>query len=112
MSDFRIEADELDDGTLRLSLVGELDVVTVVNLEAAIARLREREGRLVVLDLRRLEFMDSSGLRAILRVDAAARESGGRAVLVRGSDRIAEILRITGVDTRLEIVDEPPASPA
>ena len=83
---------------------------------AALARLElteEEVGRLeaaghgvIVIDLRGLEFMDSSGLRALLAADTRARERGGRVVIVRGDERIQRVLRITRLDERLEIVDD------
>ena len=52
----------------RLIIVhGELDVATAPRLAALLTRLRERRHP-VVLDLSEVAFMDSSGLRALLRM--------------------------------------------
>jgi anti-sigma B factor antagonist len=94
------------EGGAHVALTGELDIATAPRLEEEVRRL-EAEGRgLIVLDLRGLEFMDSSGLRALLAADTRARERGARIVLVRGDDRIQRVLRITRLDERLEIVDD------
>ena len=93
-------------GGAQVALVGELDIATAPKLDEEVRRL-EAEGReLNVIDLRGLEFMDSSGLRALLAADARARERGARVVIVRGDDRIQKVLRITRLDERLEIVDD------
>ena len=93
-------------GGAHVAMTGELDIATAPKLEEEVRRL-EAEGRnLIVLDLRGLEFMDSSGLRALLAADARARDRGARLVIVRGDDRIQRVLRITRLDERLEIVDD------
>jgi anti-sigma B factor antagonist len=62
-----------------------------------------------VLDLRELTFIDSSGLRALVTADQRVRDEGGRFIVVKGPDRVNEVLEITGVAKRIELVDEPPA---
>jgi anti-sigma B factor antagonist len=93
-------------GGAHVVLSGELDIATAPKLEEEVRRLEEEGRGLIVLDLRGLEFMDSSGLRALLAADTRARERGARVVLVRGDERIQRVLRITRLDERLEIVDD------
>jgi anti-sigma B factor antagonist len=62
----------------------------------------------LVLDLRGLTFIDSSGLRAMVMADHQARAEGKRCLLVRGPQRISRVFDLTGVSDRLELVDEPP----
>jgi anti-sigma B factor antagonist len=61
-----------------------------------------------VVDLRGLSFIDSSGLRALIMADQNVRAEGGRFVVVRGPERVNEVLEMTGVAQRIELVDEPP----
>jgi anti-sigma B factor antagonist len=105
MTDLEISTSERNGGA-QIALKGELDIATAPKLEEEVRRL-EAEGRgLIVIDLRGLDFMDSSGLRALLAADTRARERGARLVIVRGHDRIQRVLRITRLDERLEIVDD------
>lgn len=62
-----------------------------------------------VLDMRELTFIDSSGLRAVVMADQRVRAEGGRLIVVRGPARVNEVLEVTGVAQRIEVVDEPPA---
>jgi len=94
------------EGGVHVSLLGELDIATAPKLEDEVRRLEAAGCRLIVIDLRGLEFMDSSGLRALLAADTRARDRGARLVIVRGDDRIQRVLRITRLDERLEIVDD------
>jgi anti-anti-sigma factor len=62
-----------------------------------------------VLDMRELTFIDSSGLRALIMAEQSVSAEGGRFVVVRGPDRVNEVLEMTGVARQIELVDEPPA---
>jgi anti-sigma B factor antagonist len=64
----------------------------------------------LVVDLRGLSFIDSSGLRALIMADHGVRAGGGRFIVVRGPDRVHEVLEVTGVAKQIELVDEPPAA--
>jgi anti-sigma B factor antagonist len=70
---------------------------------------RTAETATVVIDLRGLTFIDSSGLRALIMADQRVRADGGRFIVVRGPDRVNEVLEVTGVARQVELVDEPPA---
>jgi anti-sigma B factor antagonist len=94
------------EGGAHVALTGELDIASAPKLEEEVRRLESQGRTLIVLDLRGLEFMDSSGLRALLAADSRARERGARLVIVRGDERIQRVLRITRLDERLEIVDD------
>jgi anti-sigma B factor antagonist len=87
---------------------GELDLSGAAVLQAELDRLAD-EGELggVVLDLRGLEFMDSSGLRLVVLTDMRAREAGRRFALVRGGDTVHRVFEITRMSERLDFVEDP-----
>jgi anti-anti-sigma factor len=91
-----------------VTLHGELDVHAVGDLEPELERL-ECEGAvdIVALDLRRLDFLDSSGLRAILLFRSLLQEFERRLVLVRGPVAVQRVFEITRMTERLEFVDAP-----
>jgi anti-sigma B factor antagonist len=101
---FRIDVEPARD-SVRVAPVGELDIATVDKLRAEIARLRESGFADVVLDLRGVRFLDSTGLRLILELDAAARESGQQLRLIRGSAVVQRIFEVTQVSERLHFVE-------
>ena len=92
----------------RLVLSGELDLASAEELEGELKQLEAAEPPLLVLDLRELEFMDSTGLRTVIAADARARDRGGRLVVVRARDEVDRVFRLTRMDQHLELVDEPP----
>jgi anti-sigma B factor antagonist len=88
--------------------VGELDLSGAAVLEAELDRLAEDPDLAnVVLDMRGLEFMDSSGLRLVVVADMRAREAGRRFVLVRGHETVHRVFEITRMSERLDFVDDP-----
>ena len=103
---FRIESRREADAVV-LALGGELDVASAPRLEQELATAAGGDARLIVLDLRELEFMDSTGLRAVLTAYDAAREDGRGFGLVRGPQQVQRLLSLTRVADRLVIVDDP-----
>ena len=96
-------------GQTRVVLIGELDIASTGGLEQQLAAIEVDSPGTLVLDLRRVEFIDSTGLRALIAADQRARSDGRRLALVRGPDAVARLLNVTQLDQRLEIVDDPDA---
>jgi anti-anti-sigma factor len=94
------------DGRAVVVIRGELDLATAPELDAAIQERLDR-GQDVVVDLRELQFMDSTGLRVLVRAHARAGEQG-RFSIVRPppGGPIAKILAIAGVESQLDVVDD------
>jgi anti-sigma B factor antagonist len=89
---------------------GELDLDTVHRIEAALEELRGDECADLVLDLRGLTFMDSTGLRLVIRWDTAAREDGFNFAIVPGEDVVQRVFQLTGMDAHVRLADPPPDS--
>jgi anti-sigma B factor antagonist len=92
---------------LVLAVSGELDLRTSPELEQRLERVWGSGAELVILDLRQIEFMDSTGLRVLLGAHQRAHETGRRFALVRGSDQVERVLTLTGVRDLLTVVDAP-----
>lgn len=98
---------ERQEGQTRVVLVGELDIASTESLEQELANSEGDSQGTLVLDLRRVEFIDSTGLRAVIAADERARSAGRRFVVVRGSSAVERLFEVTQLDRRLEIVDDP-----
>lgn len=90
-------------------LHGELDISTAPRLEEHLRRIEADRPATLLIDLSDLDFMDSTGLRLVLAADGRARDAGRRVVLVQGNPMVQRVLRITRLDERLEIVEDPGA---
>jgi anti-sigma B factor antagonist len=95
-------------GVRLLRLAGELDMAAVDRFERVLTAHLTPEPATFVLDMRKLTFIDSSGLRALIMADQSVRGEGGRLVVVKGPDRVNEVVEMTGVAKQIELVDEPP----
>lgn len=90
-----------------IAVSGELDIASSAALDETLAHVIESDGELVVLDLRELEFMDSTGLSVLVRAHQRAEENGRRLGLVNGSQQVQRLLTLTGVADRLTLSDVP-----
>ena len=88
-------------------LDGELDMATAPRLQSAIDEAALAPTASVVLDLRELQFIDSTGLRVILAALQASRERGQEFAVTRGSAQVERLLSITGVAEHLRAIDSP-----
>jgi anti-anti-sigma factor len=87
-----------------IALMGELDIAGAKALEQELAAV---DAEAAVLDLRGLEFMDSSGLRAIVMCAQRAQDAGRRFALVPGAAQVMRVFDITRMRERLRFVAEP-----
>jgi anti-sigma B factor antagonist len=93
---FDIAIDESDPGRIRLA--GELDLSAVACVEEAVEQaLDDPRVELVVLDLARVTFLDSSALGAIVRGRRAAIGRSRRLVVANATGHVRRVLDITGV---------------
>ncbi len=102
---FSIRSRQLREGIL-LALRGELDLATVPVLEDAL-QSAERAHELVVVDLRDLTFLDSTGLHVLISAEQRARRSGARLMIVQGPPQVRRLLELTGAIDQLQVVSDP-----
>ena len=96
------------DGLLCIYLYGEIDHHSAVALREDLDRLlwRDRPRRLV-LNLSRIEFMDSAGLGLLMGRYRLMRELGGNVALTDPNPRVMKILRLAGMERFFEIEEAP-----
>jgi anti-sigma B factor antagonist len=92
-----------------LTLAGELDLATAPVLQERLDAALRR-GAVVVIDLSRLRFVDSSGLGMLVQAERQLRESGGQLVLVRGPRAVHRPFELTCLDSHFEFCDSPSAA--
>jgi anti-sigma B factor antagonist len=95
--------------TVRIAVAGELDLSSALTFDDEVRRAEERKPTTLILDLRRLRFMDSTGLRLIMSANSRAIKRGWQLSIVLGSEPVRRIFRLAGVTRRLDIIDPPSA---
>ncbi len=88
-----------------LRLTGELDLETTPTLDEQLQEVnRSQPGRLLV-DLSGVEFMDSTGLAAIVRAQRSANTNGHKLLLRRAAGQVQRLFDLTGMTERLTFED-------
>jgi len=83
-----------------------IDLIRGRKVQDALQNLEAGAPPVIVLDLSKLTFLDSTGLRCLVTADQRARDGGRRLVIVRGPDAVQRVFAITRLEERLEIVDD------
>ncbi|KAA0912167.1 STAS domain-containing protein [Streptomyces apricus] len=94
-----------------VEVLGEIDMATADALGEQLDALTRDEAPQVVVDLRRVDFFDCSGLRVLCRAERRARERGGGLRLVSDQPRIHRMLRACGLLGRFPPLPELPLPP-
>jgi len=102
-SDFLVDS-RADGRATTLTVSGQLDLLSSPALERA---LSDTDADLIIVDLRGLEFMDSSGLHVLVQTHQRMHEAGRRLALVRASPNVQRLFDLTGLSEALTIVDSP-----
>jgi anti-sigma B factor antagonist len=103
---FRVEVTS-DGRSTVITVSGELDLASSAALEDELGRVSASGVERVVIDLRELEFMDSTGLSTLVKAHQRAEQAGQEFGLVRGPQQVQRLLSLTGVEERMRIADTP-----
>ena len=95
---------EQQDGVVVVRPKGDLDIATTPLLDDILRDLATR-GASAVLDLQAVEFIDSSGLQAILSAHAASQRDGFGLTMLPGPPRVMKVFELAGLDEHLPFTD-------
>lgn len=90
-----------------IALGGELDMASAPLLQKAIEGADLSDDRMVVLDLKDLQFIDSTGLRVILAARKLCTERGRELAVTHSSAQVERLLTVTGVAEHLRTIAAP-----
>lgn len=85
---------------------GDIDLLTVAPIRAEL-ETAQSQARIVVLDLRAVTFIDSSGVRLLVEAEHAAQRDGFAFSVVRGPAPVERLLDLAGLSDRLTLIDDP-----
>ena len=89
---------QLIDGTALVTVVGEIDAATSEELASVLENAIETDISRLVLDVSSVEFIDSSGLRALVQANRAIIERDGTFALRGPNETFRRLLDVTGLD--------------
>jgi anti-anti-sigma factor len=93
---FKLTEEDLGPDCRKIQVEGELDLAVAEQLEQALVRAGA-ECREVLIDLTRCEFIDSTGIAAIVHAHKRLAENGGRLVACAPSAQVLRVLSLTGL---------------
>jgi anti-sigma B factor antagonist len=93
-----------------VSVAGELDLASAGLLEEVVGKALSGDAPMVVLDLSELRFIDSTGIHALLRLQARSSDDGNRLRMLRGSPDVQRVLELTGADRLLPFLGVEPVA--
>ncbi len=110
------EPREIADGTLvvrfsenggarRVSLCGELDLANAATAESALQSCFEEEGARVVVDMRELEFIDSTGIALLVAILGRNEEGAVVQFIPSPAPAVSRVLEVTGLAERLPLAE-------
>jgi len=111
-ADFAVEREALDDSTTLARVQGEIDMATTPELAEPLLRLAESGTRALIVDLTAVTFMGASGLHVLEQVQAHLRRSGGALAVVAPGGIPLRVLKLTGAERALGVVDSVDAARA
>jgi anti-sigma B factor antagonist len=90
--------------TVLVAPIGEIDIATVDEIDYRLGAISAAYER-VVLDLRQVTFIDSTGLHLVLRMDAASRAGAWEFGLIQGPAEVRRIFELTQLGQLLRFVE-------
>ena len=86
-----------------IRIQGELDIATAPTLESALLHALDSEAASIFLDLGRVRFIDSMGLRVLIWAANQSREDGDRLSIDCGSGPVRRMMELTSLDQSLPL---------
>jgi anti-sigma B factor antagonist len=98
--DFDVRSEKVPGGAEAVFVTGDLDLATAPRLDEALAGVT---AGVVVVDLSGCTFLDSAGIRALVRAAGSLEQAGRELRLVASDAGVGRLLQITGVDSLVRI---------
>lgn len=109
MVDLSLDARQSDGRTI-VSVGGEIDVYTAPKLRDVISELVAEGNYRLIIDLEKVDFLDSTGLGVLVGGLKKARVHDGSVELICSQERLLKIFRITGLAKVFTIHDSEAAA--
>ena len=97
---------ERTEGAEHIRVSGELDLSVIGEVDREVRRAEAGDASSILLDLKRLEFLDASGIRLLVDASVRSEVNGGRLRIARSSStQVKRVFELTGVGELLPFAD-------
>ncbi|MCR5773936.1 MAG: STAS domain-containing protein [Lachnospiraceae bacterium] len=90
------------DGTLQLNVEGNIDTINSPEFQDAVLKAFQKSNN-VVINMEKVSYLASAGLRALMLGSKTASSKGGTLVVINVQQSVADVFRVTGFDKVLDI---------
>jgi anti-sigma B factor antagonist len=89
-----------------IAVTGEIDLTSAPRLDDEITNLIDGSATAVVIDLAGVSFMDSTGLRVLLKASKLLASAGGMLEIKNPSEPVQRLLEVSGLNTHFSVADD------
>jgi len=97
-----MHVDEPDGDLTRVRLVGRMDYAGATEIDAKFLELAGRT-KFLLVDLSKVNFLASMGIRTLIMATKALQERGGKLFLFNPEMMVAKVLKVSGTDTLIPV---------
>lgn len=105
-----LESEQLDGGILKIALDGRMDVEGTQAVDMKLTVLTSTEKAAVLMDLEKLSFLASIGMRTLVSCAKGASARGGKLVLLNPQPMVRDVLETSGLVSLIPVFDDPDAA--
>ena len=95
---FSVEARKVFTGETMVTVIGEIDLATTPQVQKEVSRFKSR----VVLDLRKVDFIDSTGIRMLIQ-EKKRRVAAGSDLRLLVNPTVRRLVELTGIDEMFQV---------
>ena len=101
----KMESETIDNGIIKVSLDGRLDIAGTSDIDAQFTALTSTKKADILVDMTAVNFIASIGMRTLLSSAKALSKHGGKMVLANSQPLVKEALITAGIDTLIPMFD-------
>jgi anti-anti-sigma factor len=101
----QISIEEIDGGVTKVILDGRLDIAGAQDIDLKMNVIAGSK-RLVLVDMQKVSFIGSMGLRTLVTPAQAIKGRGGKIVLFAPNEMVEKVLKSSAIDTLIPIHHE------
>ena len=109
IADMEMNQEEIDDGIIKVTLNGSLDIAGAGVVDMPFNILSGKHDK-VIVDFTDVDFLASIGIRVLVKTAKSITVRGGRLAIYNASDAAKKVLSATGADTIVFVVDDAAAA--
>jgi anti-sigma B factor antagonist len=102
---FQLSVERFDDAACSVAVVGELELATAPAFRRAVSGLLGSGMRRMLVDLRHTDFLDSTGLGALVWAQFRMRSAGGELAVAGAQEPVRQTISVSGLADLIELVD-------